>query len=93
MFHRIIYIILWIPDLLFPSSLLGRVASLDDQQHLFVMRYRPEHKLETHKKIVKDASERVRAEGLNGAAVLTVMRDAGLTHGGFYNTSRARTSC
>ena len=51
---------------------------------LFVMRYRPEHKLETHKKIVKDASERVRAEGLNGAAVLTVMRDAGLTHGGFY---------
>jgi len=48
------------------------------------MRYRPEHKLETHQKIVKDASERVRAEGLNGAAVSTVMRDAGLTHGGFY---------
>ena len=51
---------------------------------LLVMRYRPEHKIETHKKIVKDASERVRAEGLNGAAVSTVMRDAGLTHGGFY---------
>jgi TetR/AcrR family transcriptional regulator, transcriptional repressor for nem operon len=48
------------------------------------MRYRPEHKIETHQKIVKDASERVRAEGLNGAAVSTVMRDAGLTHGGFY---------
>ncbi len=48
------------------------------------MRYRPEHKLATHQKIVKDASERVRAEGLNGAAVSTVMRDAGLTHGGFY---------
>src|SRR5215469_10244811 len=33
------------------------------------MRYRPEHKLETHQKIVKDTSLRVRAEGLNGAAV------------------------
>jgi len=48
------------------------------------MRYRPEHKIETHQKIVKDASRRVRAEGLNGAAVGAVMRDAGLTHGGFY---------
>jgi TetR/AcrR family transcriptional repressor of nem operon len=48
------------------------------------MRYRPEHKLETHQRIVKDASRRVRAEGLNGAAVATVMRDTGLTHGGFY---------
>jgi len=48
------------------------------------MRYPPEHKLETHQKIVKDASRRVRAEGLNGAAVAAVMRDAGLTHGGFY---------
>ncbi|HEV2116349.1 MAG TPA: TetR/AcrR family transcriptional regulator [Terriglobales bacterium] len=48
------------------------------------MRYRPEHKIEIHQKIVKDASRRVRAEGLNGAAVAAVMRDAGLTHGGFY---------
>ena len=48
------------------------------------MRYRPEHKIEIHQKIVKDASRRVRAEGLNGAAVAAVMRDTGLTHGGFY---------
>jgi TetR/AcrR family transcriptional repressor of nem operon len=48
------------------------------------MRYQPEHKVEVHQKIVKDASRRVRAEGLNGAAVATVMRDTGLTHGGFY---------
>jgi TetR/AcrR family transcriptional repressor of nem operon len=48
------------------------------------MRYQPEHKLKIHQKIVKDASRRVRAEGLNGAAVTAVMRDAGLTHGGFY---------
>jgi len=48
------------------------------------MRYGPEHKLKIHRKIVKDASRRVRAEGLSGAAVSTVMKDAGLTHGGFY---------
>ena len=48
------------------------------------MRYRPEHKAEIHQKIVKDASRRVRAEGVTGAAVSAVMRDAGLTHGGFY---------
>jgi TetR/AcrR family transcriptional repressor of nem operon len=48
------------------------------------MRYRPGHKAEVHKKIVKDASRRVRTEGLSGAAVAAVMRDTGLTHGGFY---------
>ena len=48
------------------------------------MRYRPEHKAEVRQKIVQDASRRVRAEGLDGAAVAAVMRDAGLTHGGFY---------
>lgn len=48
------------------------------------MRYRPEHKAEIHQKIVNDASHRIRAEGLGGAAVAAVMRDTGLTHGGFY---------
>ena len=48
------------------------------------MRYGPEHKAEVHQKIVKDASRRVRTEGLTGAAVSAVMRDTGLTHGGFY---------
>ncbi|MGA8429672.1 MAG: TetR/AcrR family transcriptional regulator [Candidatus Sulfotelmatobacter sp.] len=48
------------------------------------MRYRPEHKVEVHRKILKDASRRVRAEGIAGAAVSSVMRDSGLTNGGFY---------
>ncbi len=48
------------------------------------MRYSPEHKAETLQKIVKDASRRIRVEGITGAAVTAVMRDAGLTHGGFY---------
>jgi TetR/AcrR family transcriptional regulator, transcriptional repressor for nem operon len=54
------------------------------------MRYRPEHKTETRQKIVKDASRRVRSEGLNGAAVAAVMRDSGLTHGGFYKHFRSK---
>jgi TetR/AcrR family transcriptional repressor of nem operon len=48
------------------------------------VRYPSEHKAEVHQKIVKDASRRVLNEGLNGAAVVAVMRDTGLTHGGFY---------
>ncbi len=48
------------------------------------MRYKPEHKTETHKKIVEDAARRFRDEGLTGAGVANVMRDTGLTHGGFY---------
>jgi TetR/AcrR family transcriptional repressor of nem operon len=54
------------------------------------MRYRPEHRAEIHRKIVKDAAQRVRAEGLTGAAVSAVMRDAGLTHGGFYKHFRSK---
>lgn len=79
-----ISIILWI-RLFFDRSKAARMLRLkDDQRHPIVVRYRPEHKLEIHRKIVKDASRRVRAEGLNGAAVSAVMKDAGLTHGGFY---------
>jgi TetR/AcrR family transcriptional repressor of nem operon len=48
------------------------------------MRYQAEHKIAIHQKIVKDAARRVRAEGMTGTAVGAVMRDAGLTHGGFY---------
>lgn len=54
------------------------------------MRYLPEHKVKTHEKIVKDASRRLRAEGLTGAAVSAVMRDAGLTHGGFYKHFKSK---
>jgi len=69
----------------FIQSSALQVASWDDSQHpIAVMRYRPGHKAEIHQKIVKDASRRVRTEGLNGAAVGAVMRDTGLTHGGFY---------
>jgi TetR/AcrR family transcriptional repressor of nem operon len=48
------------------------------------MRYSKEHKLETHARIVKKASVRLREKGAHGIGVADLMRDAGLTHGGFY---------
>jgi TetR/AcrR family transcriptional repressor of nem operon len=48
------------------------------------MRYSREHKLETHERIVKRASVRLREKGAHGIGVADLMKDAGLTHGGFY---------
>src|SRR5881392_3208913 len=48
------------------------------------MRYSKEHKLETHARIVKKASVRLREKGAHGVGVADLMKDAGLTHGGFY---------
>jgi TetR/AcrR family transcriptional regulator, transcriptional repressor for nem operon len=48
------------------------------------MRYSREHKLETHARIVKRASIRLREKGAHGIGVADLMKDAGLTHGGFY---------
>src|SRR4030088_1706773 len=46
------------------------------------MRYSREHKLETHARIVKKASVRLREKGAHGIGVADLMKDAGLTHGG-----------
>ena len=48
------------------------------------MRYSREHKRETHARIVKRASVRLREKGAHGIGVADLMKDAGLTHGGFY---------
>ncbi len=48
------------------------------------MRYSREHKLETHARIVRKASVRLRERGAHGIGVADLMKDAGLTHGGFY---------
>ena len=54
------------------------------------MRYSREHKLETHARIVKRASVRLREKGAHGIGVADLMKDAGLTHGGFYAHSDSR---
>jgi TetR/AcrR family transcriptional regulator, transcriptional repressor for nem operon len=48
------------------------------------MRYSKEHKLETHARIVKKAAVRLREKGAHGIGVADLMKEAGLTHGGFY---------
>jgi TetR/AcrR family transcriptional regulator, transcriptional repressor for nem operon len=48
------------------------------------MRYSREHKAQTHAKIVKRASVKLRERGAHGIGVADLMKDAGLTHGGFY---------
>jgi TetR/AcrR family transcriptional repressor of nem operon len=49
-----------------------------------MMRYSREHKFQTHARIVKKASVRLREKGAHGIGVADLMKDAGLTHGGFY---------
>jgi TetR/AcrR family transcriptional repressor of nem operon len=48
------------------------------------MRYSKEHKFQTHARIVKRASVKLREKGAHGIGVADLMKDAGLTHGGFY---------
>lgn len=48
------------------------------------MRYAKEHKQETHARIVKKASVKLRERGAHGIGVADLMKEAGLTHGGFY---------
>ncbi len=48
------------------------------------MRYTPEHKMETHDRIVGKAAEEFRRCGLDGIGIATLMKELGLTHGGFY---------
>src|SRR5215472_9293873 len=48
------------------------------------MRYSKEHKFQTHARIVKRASIKLREKGAHGIGVADLMKEAGLTHGGFY---------
>ena len=48
------------------------------------------NKREHHEQIVGVAATRVREDGLDGVGVADLMRDAGLTHGGFYRHFESR---
>ena len=48
------------------------------------MRQSAEEKARTHERIVEIASARIREDGIEGPGVVEIMREAGLTHGGFY---------
>ena len=48
------------------------------------MRYSQEHKLETRRRILYEASRRFRGQGSEGFSISGLMQDLKLTHGGFY---------
>lgn len=49
------------------------------------MRYSADHKAAARARIVSAASRAIREQGLEAPSVPHIMREAGLTHGGFYN--------
>jgi TetR/AcrR family transcriptional repressor of nem operon len=54
------------------------------------MRYEREHKTQTRDRIVRSTARKLRAEGLNGPGVASVMKASGLTVGGFYKHFRSK---
>ena len=48
------------------------------------MRYDPDHKLQTRQRVLRVAAQAIRSDGPHRVGVAGVMREAGLTHGGFY---------
>jgi len=51
---------------------------------MVIMRYPGGHKQEVRERIVAAASAALRARGLAGVSIPELMKEAGLTHGGFY---------
>ena len=47
-------------------------------------RHAPSRKEATHERIVETAARAIRRSGYGGAGVAEIMKEAGLTHGGFY---------
>jgi AcrR family transcriptional regulator len=48
------------------------------------MRYSSNHKAETRRRIIGEASRRFRKDGIEGTGLVPLMKALGLTHGGFY---------
>jgi TetR/AcrR family transcriptional regulator, transcriptional repressor for nem operon len=65
---------------------------LYDDHHLTgeAMRYAKGHKSETRDRILKSATARLRSRGSAGIAIADLMKESGLTHGGFYAHFKSR---
>ena len=48
-------------------------------------RYRPEHKEATRRRLIEAAGRRFKSDGIDGSGIATLVADAGLTNGAFYN--------
>jgi TetR/AcrR family transcriptional repressor of nem operon len=51
---------------------------------MIVMRYSEAHKEAVHERIVRAAAGALRRRGITGIGIPALMKEAGLTHGGFY---------
>ncbi len=49
------------------------------------MRYSKEHKQQTHQRVIETASHAFREKGIDGVGLSNLMKQLGLTHGGFYD--------
>jgi len=54
------------------------------------MRYSQDHKAQTHQRIIKEASERFRKDGIGATGLQPLMKALGLTHGGFYSHFKSK---
>jgi AcrR family transcriptional regulator len=54
------------------------------------MRYSQDHKAQTHRRIVKEASARFRRDGIGATGLQPLMKALGLTHGGFYSHFKSK---
>ena len=57
---------------------------------MIVMRYAKGHKEQVRGQIIRAAAAKLRSEGLDGPSVPELMKEAGLTHGGFYGYFHGR---
>jgi TetR/AcrR family transcriptional regulator, transcriptional repressor for nem operon len=48
------------------------------------MRYQPDHKQKTRRRVLEEATKAIRRQGPHRLGIARVMKQAGLTHGGFY---------
>lgn len=51
---------------------------------MIIMRYAGGHKEAVHERIVRAAAKALRRHGISGIGIPALMKEAGLTHGGFY---------
>jgi len=59
---------------------------------MIVMQRTPGRKEDTHQRIVRAASRAIRARGFGGVGVAELMKEVGLTHGGFYAHFASRSA-
>jgi TetR/AcrR family transcriptional repressor of nem operon len=57
---------------------------------LRIMRYPDSHKAEVRERIVRSAAAALRRAGLASVSIPALMKEAGLTHGGFYGHFQSR---